>query len=189
MTPARRSRSRLSPPMMFAFREAHKAKDARLKAGTSDERGHQAKASRHAALSTITEPQLRAELMRDLDLLLNTTNLASTLDLEDAPEVRRAIVNYGVPDIIQITIDENRLESISEAMCEAIAVFEPRLLRETIKVTRDRSVDGGGLGVRFNVAAEIHCDPVALPVEFVADLEISSGRLSMRKRAGGTHGP
>jgi type VI secretion system protein ImpF len=173
---------------MFAFREAHRVKDAHLSAGAMDESGHQAKAARHAALTTISEAQLRAELMRDLDLLLNTTNLASSIDLADEPEIRRSIVNFGVPDIIRITIDENRIDSVSEAMSEAILAFETRLLPDSIKVSRDTSIDVGGLGVRFLVLAEMNCEPVALPVEFVADLEMASGRLSMRKRPGTAHG-
>lgn len=177
-----RRTTRLSPPLMFAFRDAHRSKDARVAVGDSNASGKQVLSSRKSVRIGISEGQLRAELTRDLDMLMNTTNMSSSIDLSDAPEVERSIVNFGLPDIVNRTIDENRVEAIVDEIKTAILAFEPRLIAGALKVERDRGADPGVLAIRFNVAGEMSCDPVAVPVQFIADLEVGTSNLSIRKR-------
>ncbi len=167
---------------MFAFRDAHRARDSRVHVGQTNAAGQEALSSRKSMRIAINEIQLREELTRDLDLLMNTINLASTLDLDDAPQVRDSIVNFGLTDIGNRTIDENRVADIVDEIKAAIARFEPRLIEKTVDVARDRTADAGVLQIRFNVTGEMACDPVAIPVEFVADLEVTSGKLAIRRR-------
>jgi type VI secretion system protein ImpF len=182
MSYSHRSKPHLNAPFMFAFRDAHAARDARLAAGQANENGKIVQPSRHAAISVISEQQLRTELMRDLDVLMNTTHLAASLDYDLEPEVSRSILNFGLPDFVRVSFDENRVDDISRAIAETIATFETRLIKDSISVKREAQIEEGSLAVRFNVTADIRCDPVALPIEFIADLEIASGRLALRKR-------
>lgn len=177
-----RKKTRLSSPLMFAFRDAHRARDSRVHVGQANIVGEQVMASRKSIRIAISEKQLESELKQDLDMLMNTTNLASTIDLEEAPEVRASIVNYGLPDIVNLSIDENRVADVAGDIRTAINAFEPRLIRKTVQVTRDHGVDAGALQIRFNVTGDMACDPVAIPVEFIADLEVASGKLAIRKR-------
>ena len=177
-----RKKTRLSPPLMFAFRDAYRSKDSRVAVGQSNVSGTEVLSSRKSVRIGITEAQLRAELMRDLDILMNTTNLGSAFDLSEEPEVERSIVNFGLPDIVNRSIDENRVENIVDEIKTAILAFEPRLIARALKVTRDQTVDVGVLGIRFNVSGEMSCDPVAVPVQFIADLEVGTSNLSIRKR-------
>ncbi len=177
-----RKKTRLSPPLMFAFRDAHRAKDSRLAVGQSNSGGNEILSSRKSVRIAINENQLRGELTRDLDMLMNTTNMASTIDLSDAPEVMRSIINFGLPDIVNRSIDEHRVGDIVDEIKTAILAFEPRLISKSIGVSRDITVDAGVLAIRFNLSGEMACDPVAIPVEFVADLEVGSGKLAIRKR-------
>ena len=174
--------TRLSPPLMFAFRQAHKEKDARKKIDGRDEAGVRVIATRKSLKASVNEGQLRAQLSRDLDMLMNTTNMQSADDISDFPFVTRSIVNYGIPDIVNRTIDEVRTASIVDEIETAIIVYEPRLIRKTISVVRDETVDAAELRIRFYVKGEMSCDPVAVPVEFVADLEVASGKLAITKR-------
>src|SRR5262245_57304624 len=60
-------KDRLSPPLMYAFRGAHEARDAKTKLDLRDEAGERVIASRRMAVRTaITEPTLRREVARDL---------------------------------------------------------------------------------------------------------------------------
>ena len=173
---------RLSPPLMFAFREAHRAKDAKKKLDVRDETGTRVIAGRRSLKASVTERQLRAQLSRDLDILMNTVNLGSAVDLGGLAHVEQSVVNFGLPEISNRTIDENANSDIVGEIRTALLNFEPRLLRKTVRVSRDGSVDIATLNVRFLVSAEMACDPIAVPVEFVADLEISSGKLTISRQ-------
>jgi type VI secretion system protein ImpF len=177
-----RKTTRLSSPLLFAFRDAHRSNDSRIPVGQTVASGKQVMASRKSIRIGISEAQLRGELARDLDMLMNTTNMGSAIDLSDAPEVERSIVNFGLPDIVNRSIDENRVEAISDEIKTAILAFEPRLIPGALRVERDSRADAGVLAIRFNVSGEMSCDPVAVPVQFIADLEVGTSKLAIRKR-------
>jgi type VI secretion system protein ImpF len=175
------NKTRLSPPLMHAFRAAHAAKDARKPVELRNEHGDRVIAGRRLRpRQVITEPVLRQEVGRDLDNLLNSVALESTLDLTDAPHVRKSILNFGIPDIANRTIDEAGVEHIPEEIREALINFEPRLAAASVRVTRDMSVDPVELKVRFIVRADLTCDPVHVPVEFVAEV-IDAGKIVVNR--------
>jgi len=167
---------------MFAFREAHRAKDSRKSLDLRDDSGVRVIAGRRSVKGAVTELQLRDQLAQDLNSLLNTVNLAAAFDLSRHDHVRTSILNYGIPEISTRTIDENRTSDILTEIETALLTFEPRLIPKTIKVARDQSIDPDSLNVRFLVSGEMACDPVAVAVEFVADIDVNSGKLKIGKR-------
>ena len=75
-------KDRLSPPLMLAFRAAHEARDARKKLDLRDQSGERIIAGRRSTgRHPISEALLRREVSHDLETLLNTIALESTLDL------------------------------------------------------------------------------------------------------------
>jgi type VI secretion system protein ImpF len=173
---------RLAPPLMFAFREAHQKRDAKKKIDLRDEAGERVLATRRASTrAPVSESGLRREVMRDLVDLMNTTNLASVDDLEDFPEVRASVLNYGLPDLTHRTLEENRISNISDEIETALARFEPRLARGSIRARRDETVGSEELRLRFLVAADLLCEPVNVPVEFVAELEFDTGKIKIER--------
>ena len=167
---------------MFAFREAHRAKDARKQVDLRDETGTRVIAGRRATKGAVTESQLREQLTIDLNALLNTVNLGSAIDLSRHPHVERSIINYGLPEISNRTIDEERASDIVGEIHTALLAFEPRPIPKTIKVARDTSISSDSLSVRYMVTGEMSCDPASIPVEFVADIEVDSGKLKVGRR-------
>jgi type VI secretion system protein ImpF len=173
--------TRLSPPLMHVFRAAHAAKDGKKRVDIRNEAGERVIASRRLRVrQVITESVLRQEVARDLDALLNTIALESTLDMSEAPFVRKSILNFGIPDVTHRTIDENATNDISEEIRAAIVNFEPRLAAASLHIERDRSVDITELKVRFIVRADLTCDPIHVPVEFVADI-IEGGKIVVNR--------
>jgi type VI secretion system protein ImpF len=175
-------KTRLSPPLMFAFRDAHRARDAKLAVGQRTAGGQEVVGSRKSLRIGVSEPELRAELSHDLSALMNTTNLEGVVPLDDEPRLRDSILNFGLPDIVHRSLDEQRTERITDEIRGALAAFEPRLIRDTLKVRRDMSVDAAQLVIRFVISAEMSCDPVAVPVEFIADMDVGNGDLAIRKK-------
>ena len=167
---------------MFAFRGAFEARDARKKIDLRDEGGERVIAGRRASSrAAITEPILRREVARDLESLMNTIALESSLPLDDCESVRHSILNFGFPDLVHRTIDENSIENISEEIKTVLTSYEPRLIPSSVRVARDTSVDQAALKMRFTVNADLFCDPVNVPVEFIADVEMDSGKIQISR--------
>jgi type VI secretion system protein ImpF len=175
------SKTRLSPPLMYVFRSAFEANDAKKRVEIRNEAGERVIAGRRLRpRQVITESVLRREVSRDLEALLNTVAMESTVDMSDAPEVRKSILNFGLPDVSHRTIDENAVDSIPAEIKAAIINYEPRLAAASLDVERDLSVDPAELKVRFLFHAELVCDPVHVPVEFVADV-VDTGKVLVNR--------
>lgn len=175
------TKNRLRPPLMFAFREAHRSKDAKTPLDLRDDGGERIIASRRAApRAAITEPKLRREVALDLDALVNTINLASSLDLSGHDHVARSVLNHGFPDITNRSIDEYRVNAIKDELAGVLTRFEPRLIRQSVTVERDETLDKAELKIRFVVRADLNCEPLNVPIQFVADVELDTGKIAIK---------
>ncbi|HLH51345.1 MAG TPA: type VI secretion system baseplate subunit TssE [Roseiarcus sp.] len=171
---------RLAPPLMYAFRAAHEKKDAKTPLDLRDKGGERVIAARRVtSRSPISEAGLRREVMADLLNLFNSTNFASAQDLSAAPEVRSSILNYGLPDLSWRTLDENGLSDVAREIQTALADFEPRLDRNSIRARRDETAREEELKLRFLVKADLVARPVNVPLEFVAEIELDSGKIKI----------
>jgi len=166
---------------MQVFRAAHEAKDAKKLVDIRNDGGDRVIAGRRLrARQVITEPTLRREVSRDLENLLNAIALESSVDMKNAPYVRKSILNFGIPDVTHRTIDEVGVNDIPEEIRSAIVNFEPRLTGASLRIERDTSVDPAELKIRFIVRADLTCDPVHVPVEFIADV-IDTGKIVVNR--------
>jgi type VI secretion system protein ImpF len=171
---------RLAPPLMYAFRAAHEKKDGKSRLDLRDAEGERVIAARRVTTrSPISEAGLRREVMSDLASLFNTTNLAAAEDLSAAPAVRSSILNYGFPDLSRRSIDENSLVELSRQIEIALAAFEPRLAPGSIRARRDTTMSELELNIRFFVKADLLARPINVSVEFVAEIEIDSGKIKI----------
>lgn len=169
---------------MWAFRNAADMKDSRAGAPDISEDAPLPVLSgrKGAAIASITEPILRREVWRDLEQLLNTVAMESTVkEIVDFAHARRSILNFGLPDMSRRTMDEllSNDRAIERDIEAALRTYEPRLLAGTIRVTRDTSIDAASLKVRFIIQADLLCRPVDIPIEFTADVDVSSGRFEV----------
>jgi len=175
-------KERLSPPLMHAFRAANAARDAKTMMDLRTEHGERLIAGRRAAGRTpVSETVLRREVARDLESLMNTVALESTEDLAAFAHVQNSILNYGFPDIAHRSIDEISVDDLSDEICSVLTRYEPRLERESIRATRDMSARVDELKLRFVVQADLLCDPLNVPVEFVADVDLDSGGIQINR--------
>lgn len=173
-------KQRLAPPLMFAFRAAHEKRDAKKALDLRDAAGDRVIAPRRApSRAPISESGLRREVNADLVDLLNTTNLDAAIGLEEAPEVAGSVLNFGFPDLSTRTIDEQRLVEISREIERALTTFEPRLSSETLKVGRDPFIDIEALRIKFFIKADLRAEPIDVPVEFVAEVELDTGKIKV----------
>lgn len=175
-------KDRLSPPFMLAFRSAHAARDAKNKIDLRDKSGDRIIAGRRSSgRFPISEAVLRSEVARDLDSLLNTIAFESSEDLTGHERVRASILNYGFPDIAHRSIDEVSVDDLTDEISTVLMTFEPRLERNSIRARRDNSIAAEKLKLRFIVHADLHCEPLNVPVEFIADVDLDSGDININR--------
>jgi len=175
-----RKTDRLAPPLMQAFRAAHHSRDAQAPVDLR-EGGERVLSSRRMSSRTpISESELRKIVISDIGALLNTVNLDSAQDLSEAPEVGKSVLNFGFPDIARLSVDDKAIFSIVQGIESALRDFEPRLVRGSIKARRDETnAQAGELRARFLVSAALRMQPVDVPVQFLAQVELDSGKIKI----------
>jgi type VI secretion system protein ImpF len=171
--------SRLNPSLMCVFRTAHQAKDALKRPNWREKEAHRSPEtiSRAAQRTPITDSVLRHEVMRDLEALMNCVSIDSTVDLADFPAAKRSILNFGFPDIGRRTIDDLEARGLETEIKNVLCTYEPRLVASSLRIARDRRIDPIELRVRYIVRADLLCEPLNVPVEFVADVEVTTGKI------------
>jgi type VI secretion system protein ImpF len=79
------------------------------------------------------------------------------------------------------SIDEISVDDLKDEIRTVLMTFEPRLERGTIRARRDTSVTAEQLKLRFIVQADLHCEPLNVPVEFIADVDLDSGGIHINR--------
>ncbi len=115
-------------------------------------------------------------------MLMNSIALESTDDLTDFGEARAVdpqfrFAGYRPPD-------HRRSQGLLKSRAKSAARsqrYEPRLDAGIDRRAPGRSSDGEALKLRFLVEAQLFCQPINIPVEFVADVDFDSGEISVSR--------
>jgi type VI secretion system protein ImpF len=129
--------------------------------------------------------RLRDAAMRDLAWLLNTTNLAAGQDLSAYPEVAGSVVNYGIPDLSGMTVSGTDVAALERALRQAIADFEPRILRHTLSVRLE--MNEGQMShnaMTFLIEGELWAQPVPLRLYLKTEIDLDIGDVRVSGQAG-----
>jgi len=172
-------------PLLYAFREAAEARDSRKPDIRYEEDGARVVSQRASIRQRGTnESLLKRNLNIDLEHLANTINLASVIDLDGYPAIRRSVLNFGIDDLTHLTTDSSDLLSLGEALRAALIAHEPRLVPETLSVEQQGSDVENAQRISFFAHAEMKCRPVDIPLEFVAEIDVGSGKVELHGVSG-----
>lgn len=132
--------------------------------------------------------RLRESVLRDLTWLLNAHSYESVSDLTSYPQVARSVLNYGIPDLTGRTAAGVDIRAVERLLLEAIWSFEPRILRNTVKVKL--VVDEARMNhnaMVFDIEGELWAQPVPLQIYFRTELDLEAGaaRVIDAERRGG----
>lgn len=144
----------------------------------TDQQPDRAKASPEEAVMSLRD--LRAAVLRDLGWLLNATNLASAQDLSPYPEVVRSVVNFGLPSLAGSTYSGTDLAGLERAIRQAIWDFEPRILRNSVKVraVRPKFRRRPNL-LTFEISGELWAYPVPEHLVLRTELDLEEGKITV----------
>lgn len=124
--------------------------------------------------------RLRLAITRDLGWLLNTLSLDSTQDLDGYPEVRRTVVNYGMPSFAGRPISGIDAHAAARRIETAIADFEPRL--KGVRVTVHRQESDIESDLNFEIEADMWSYPSMQRVVLDTRIEVDSGHVHVVDR-------
>lgn len=124
--------------------------------------------------------RLRAALLRDLAWLLNTGHLETVEDLEAYPEVRRSVLNYGIPDLAGLTIAGADTAVIERAVRQAVVIFEPRIAQQTLRVSVVTSESETGRNAMvFRIEGELWAKPTPQALYLKTEVDIETGNVTV----------
>jgi type VI secretion system protein ImpF len=132
-----------------------------------------------SSLERFNETALRATVRRELTWLLNTTNLDAVQDLSAYPEVQTSVLNYGLPDLTGRASTGRAINERTEDIREAILVFEPRMAADKLEVEARSTIERDN-AVTFLIRGDVTSAVKAMPVQFIADVEVETGEAVVR---------
>ena len=142
--------------------------------------------SEPAARRGLTKVKLRKSVIRDLNWLFNSSNLAAVQDLDDYPEVINSVINYGMPDLTGHTLSSIDVPEIERLLKQVIIEFEPRIIRRTLKIRL--IVDSDEMShnaMTFDIEGELWADPVPLHVYMKTKRDLEIGDIKVYDYSGG----
>jgi type VI secretion system protein ImpF len=136
---------------------------------------------------TMSRQSYRDSVLRDLQWLLNTTNLDAEIDFSGYADAQRSVVDYGVAALsgrFAADIDTQQLQAVIR---QAIIQFEPRLLPHTVEVSvvaAERSLDMHNV-LSVSIRGDLWSVPYPLEVLLRSDIDLETGHVALREQSKG----
>ncbi|PWT92717.1 MAG: type VI secretion system baseplate subunit TssE [Blastocatellia bacterium] len=121
--------------------------------------------------------QLKQSVMRDLEWLLNTRQIAGGIP-EDLKEANDSIVMFGLPDFTVLSMESpDDQKYIKHEIEQAVRRFEQRL--EGVQVSIEPVLSTERI-IHFRIDARLKVDPAPEPITFDTVLQLGSGQYQVR---------
>lgn len=121
---------------------------------------------------------LRNSVLRDLGSLFNATCLDVNEELEDYPEIKRSVLNYGLPALSGHCASGTDMKGLERQIRLAIINFEPRLIADSLIVkaqSDSKGLDHHNL-VSFKISAQLWAQPAPVELTLQTDIDMESGQ-------------
>ena len=131
---------------------------------------------------SMSQTQFKEAVIRDLGWLLNSVALDVCVDLEKFPEVKRSVLNYGLPDMSGHTSSNVDVRSMENAIRAAIQQFEPRIIQNSLKVKVHSSPDDmSHNSLIFEIAGAVFGQPSPFQVVLKSELDLECGEFQLKE--------
>ena len=160
--------------ILQVFRASHSDRDAHRRREISGDGTAQLTSARKQRRFGVSENELRQHLEADLAALLNTIHLEAVSSLEDAPHVANSILNYGFRDLSGMGKVALNTPAVVDTLRQSLIRFEPRLIADSLDVQIRDTSGGKNHHLAIFVSAELLGDPVDVPLDFDAEIDLGS---------------
>jgi len=144
---------------------------------TDTDPGQKVESRERRVLST---QRLKAAVVRDLTWLLNTGHLETVEDLDDWPNVRSSVVNFGIPDLAGQVSAGIDIATLEKAVRKAITDFEPRIDKQSLKVTiRVHGDNMNRKSMTFEIEGDMWARPAPMPLFLKTAVDLETGNCTI----------
>lgn len=134
---------------------------------------------------SMSQKEFKDAVIRDLAWLLNSVSLDVCVDLEAYPEVRRSVLNYGLPDISGHTSSTIDVKAVESSVKKAIQEFEPRIIRNSLRVkVHSDPADMTHNSLVFEIEGTVFGQPSPFQIMLRSDLNLECGEYSLKEKSG-----
>lgn len=158
--------------------EGDRLQPALLDRLTDDEPDHRKESPQQAVVS---KGRLKRTVLRDLTWLLNTTSFHTARQLDDYPEVRRSVINFGIPVLSGRYFSGVDWRELERSIHEAIVAFEPRILPDSLRVTAIAPADSLGHHnlLQFELRGELWSMPFPIELLIRSQVDLETGQVAI----------
>ncbi len=131
--------------------------------------------------SVVSKGRLKRTVLRDLVWLLNTTAHHTDGQLDDYPEVRRSVINYGIPVLSGRNFSGVDWRDLERQIHDAILAFEPRILPDSLSVKANVPTDlmGHHNLLQFELRGELWSMPYPIELLLRSELDLETGYMKL----------
>ncbi|WP_058912959.1 type VI secretion system baseplate subunit TssE [Entomohabitans teleogrylli] len=146
---------------------------------TDNQPQHRQETRRQAQLS---HSELRQQVLRDLQWLLNCASYESDHSLADLPRVQHSTLNYGIISLAGKRMSEIEWSDIRQSLGDAIQRFEPRILPGTLQVRCLSELGSLELHniLSIELAGQLWCEPFPIDFLFRSEMDLENGHVELR---------
>lgn len=136
--------------------------------------------------SVVSKGRLKRTVLRDLVWLMNTTCHNTDGQLNNYPEIRRSVINYGIPVLSGKNFSGVDWRELERSIHEAILVFEPRILPDTLRVKALLPTDlmGHHNLLQFELRGELWSMPFPIELLIRSELDLETGLMTLTDQLG-----
>lgn len=141
---------------------------------------HPEKSKESSSQQSMSQTQFKEAVIRDLGWLLNSVALDVCMDLDSYPEVQRSVLNFGLPDLSGHTSSTVDVRSVEKSIRAAIYQFEPRIIRNSLKVKVHSNPDEmSHNSMIFEISGSVFGQPSPFQVVLKSELDLECGEFKL----------
>ena len=140
------------------------------------------KSKESSSSQTMSQMQFKEAVIRDLGWLLNSVALDVCVDLDSYPQVQKSVLNYGMPDLSGRTSSSVDIQSVEKSIKKTIHQFEPRIIRNSLKVKIHSNPDTmSHNSMVFEIAGAVFGQPAPFQVVLKSELDLELGEFELKE--------
>jgi type VI secretion system protein ImpF len=129
--------------------------------------------------NVITEKQVKEDIFRNIEMLFSSRSHPSVKELEGYEDIEDSVLCYGISDYCgKINSDISR-ETLLEQIQRQIAVFEPRLAPESVRVDFANPDASMRSLLELRISGVVRVAHVDEEVVFISHLDLETGTTSL----------